>query len=92
MLARPPRPFPASPFAPRAGTRRPVVVVRRRPWRRLVAVVRGLAARSVREWEIASRLNISQRLVRLALSEGAGIWTPEQMARMRAAWKAEAGR
>lgn len=31
--------------APLRFARRPVVLVRRRPWRRLVAVVRGLARR-----------------------------------------------
>lgn len=74
-----------------ARTPRPFIVVRRRPWRRLVAVVRGLARRGVREWEIASRLRIKRKLVRLALSDGAGIWSPAQMERMRRALR-EAGR
>ena len=77
--------------APRPCSRHPLIVVRRRPWRRLVAVVRGLARRGLREWEIASRLKITPSRVRLAQSEGAGIWTPEEMARMRAAMM-EAGR
>ncbi|MDR6952315.1 hypothetical protein J2X65_001670 [Ancylobacter sp. 3268] len=64
---------------------RPFVIVYRRPWRRLVATVRGLARRNVHEWEIASRLGISRSRVRLALSDGAGIWSPAEMARMRAA-------
>lgn len=72
--------------------RRPIVLRTRRPWRRLVPAIRGLAARGIREWEIASRLRISPRRVKLGLSEGAGIWSPEEWRRLCAAAAAEVGR
>ena len=70
--------------------RSPVVVIYTRPWRRIVPAVRGLAARDCREWEIAIRLRISRKRVRLAMSTGAGIWSPAEWRRMCAAYAAEA--
>lgn len=81
MLARSPLPFP----------RRPVVFIRRRPWQRVVPVVRAMDRRGHPEWDIASRLRISRAYVRRALKAGAGVWSPAEWARMRAAFM-EAGR
>ncbi|WP_258738039.1 hypothetical protein [Ancylobacter mangrovi] len=82
MLARAPGQFMA----------RPVLVIRRRPWRRVVPAVRGLARLGLREWEIARRLSISRRYVRRALSAGGGVWSPEEWARLVAAQQREMGR
>ena len=85
MLAPPLRPL------PRALARRPRVVVRNRT-RRLVRVVRALAARRWPEWAICARLHISRGRVRQALADGGGIWSAGEMARMRAAVAAERAR
>lgn len=77
---------------PRSFSRRPVVVIRRRPWGRMVPVVRGLAGRGWPQGEIARRLGMSRRRVCLALSEGAGIWSPAEVARMRTVMTMERGR
>lgn len=74
-----------------ARTPRPVVFIRRRPWQRVVPVVRAMDRRGHPEWDIASRLRISRAYVQRALKAGGGIWSPSEWARMRAALM-EAGR
>jgi hypothetical protein len=44
------------------------------------------------EWYVAARLGMQRELVRRALTDGAGIWTPAEWARMRAAFDAEMAR
>lgn len=70
----------------------PVVFVRRRPWRRVVPVVRRMHALGRPGWEIARRLSISRGYVARALASGAGIWSPEEWARLAQAAGREAGR
>lgn len=68
-------------LAPRPSLR----VVTRSRYRRLVPVVRALRARRWNVTAIAGRLGMSRRNVRRALSEGAGLWSPADLSRMRAA-------
>ncbi|MDF2621424.1 MAG: hypothetical protein K0S00_4083 [Xanthobacteraceae bacterium] len=73
--------------------RTPVLIVRRRPWQRVVPVVRRMHALRHPRWEIAKRLRISDDYVERALKAGAGIWSPEEWGRLTAAAAAaEAGR
>ena len=69
--------------------RRPMVLIRRRPWQRVVPVVRALSARGVPHWDIAGRLRISRGYVARALTVGGGIWSPAEWERMRAAYGRE---
>jgi hypothetical protein len=64
-------------------------------YRRRVPVVRALAARNWSEPMIARHLGLTLARVRLARSEGAGIWSEAETKRMRAAmtaFRAECGR
>lgn len=63
----------------------------RRRWQRVVPVVRRLDALGRPHWDIAARLHISRAYVARALKDGAGIWSPEEWARMTRAAR-EAGR
>lgn len=72
--------------------RAPLILFRRRPWRRVVPVVRRMHALGRPGWEIARRLSISRGYVARALASGAGIWSPEEWARLMAAMQREAGR
>ena len=72
--------------------RTPILVVHRRPWRRVVPVVRRMHALGRPRWEIARRLRISPRYVERALSAGGGIWSPAEWARLTAALAREVGR
>ena len=56
-------------------------------YRRRVPVVRALAARNWSEPMIARHLGLTLARVRLARSDGAGIWSPAETMRMRAAMK-----
>lgn len=72
----------------------PVKIVRLRSrYRRLVRCARVMTfTLGQPEWYVAARLGLTRDLVRLALTDGAGIWSPSEWARMRAAFDAEAGR
>lgn len=72
--------------------RTPVFFVRRRPWRRVVPVVRRLHALGRPRWEIAARLRISPGYVTRALQNGGGVWSPEEWSRLTAALAQEGGR
>ncbi|WAC26404.1 hypothetical protein [Ancylobacter sp. SL191] len=72
-----------------ARTRRPILIIRRRPWRRIVPVVRALAARGMWRREIARRLRISDGYVTRALTAGGGVWSPAEWERLTAAHRAE---
>jgi hypothetical protein len=61
-------------------------------YRRRVPVVRALAARNWSEPMIARHLGLTLARVRLARSEGAGIWSPADWTRMQQAYEAECGR
>ncbi|GLK71692.1 hypothetical protein KHC23_12955 [Ancylobacter dichloromethanicus] len=65
--------------------RTPLIVIHRRPWRRVVPVARRMHALGRPGWEIAQRLRISRGYVARALSSGGGIWSPEEWARLSAA-------
>lgn len=71
---------------------RPFVLIRLRPWRRVVPVVRALARRNKPRWEIAQRLRISRDYVDRALKPGGGVWSPAEWERLTAAHRAEMGR
>jgi len=72
----------------------PFKIVRLRSrYRRLVRCARFMRLNlGLPEWHVAQRLGMRRELVRLALKDGAGIWSPKEWARMRAAFDAEAGR
>lgn len=72
--------------------RTPLFIVQRRPWRRVVPVVRAMHALGRPRWEIARRLRISPGYVARALAHGGGVWAPEEWARLTAAMQREAGR
>lgn len=72
--------------------RTPVIFIVKRPWRRVVPVVRRLHALGRPHWEIARRLRISAGYVERALAPGAGIWSPKEWERLTAALMREMGR
>lgn len=72
--------------------RTPVIFIVKRPWRRVVPVVRRLHALGRPHWEIARRLRISAGYVERALAPGAGIWSPDHWARLTEVLAREAGR
>ena len=73
---------------------RPVLIIRQRSrYRRLVRCARVMRLTlGYPEWYVAARLGMKRERVRLALTDGAGIWTPNEWARMCAAHVAEAAR
>lgn len=72
--------------------RTPVIFIVKRPWRRVVPVVRRLHALGRPRWEIARRLRISAAYVERALAPGAGIWSPKEWERLTTALMREMGR
>ncbi|MDQ0349757.1 hypothetical protein [Ancylobacter vacuolatus] len=72
--------------------RTPIVFIVKRPWRRVVPVVRRMHALGRPRWEIAQRLRISPRYVERALSSGGGVWAPDHWARLTEALAREMGR
>ena len=69
--------------------RRLPLIIRRNRYRRLVPVVRALTARGWPPAAVGHRLGMSAARVRRALEVGSGIWSPGEVARMRAALVAE---
>lgn len=72
--------------------RTPVIFIVKRPWRRVVPVVRRLHALGRPRWEIALRLRISAGYVERALAPGGGIWAPKEWERLTMALMREMGR
>jgi hypothetical protein len=70
--------------------RTPILIIHRRPWRRVAPVVRAMHGAGAPDWHIAARLAITPAYVARALAADNGIWSPAEWPRLtRAAAEVE---